>query len=49
MKIQVAVFWFVTPRCDVIEYQHFGGYCCLHLQVVMAENGSGKPSGTLVS
>jgi len=30
MKIQVVVFWVVTP-CSVV-YQHFGRPCCLHLQ-----------------
>jgi hypothetical protein len=32
--IWVEVFWDVTPWSDVIGYQHFGGPCCLHLQVV---------------
>jgi hypothetical protein len=24
MKIQVGVFWFVTPYSDVVRWQHFG-------------------------
>jgi len=35
MKIQVVVFWVVTPCSD--WYQHFGGPCCLLLQ------GEGPP------
>jgi len=31
-KIQVAVFWVVTMCSVVLEYQHFKGPCCLHLQ-----------------
>jgi len=31
VKIEVAVFWIVTCRSDVVGYQHFGGPCCLHL------------------
>jgi hypothetical protein len=30
--IQVVVSWDVTPYKDVVEYQHFGGPCCPHLQ-----------------
>jgi len=32
MKIQVQVFWIVTPRSVAVGYQRFGGTCCLHLQ-----------------
>jgi hypothetical protein len=32
MKIQVAVFWVMTPCSDVVGYQRFGEPCCLHLQ-----------------
>jgi hypothetical protein len=32
MKIQVEVFWVVTPCSDVVEYQRFGEPCYLHLQ-----------------
>jgi len=43
MKIQVAVFWVVTPCSDVVEYQGFRGPCCL--QVVKTEAaGSTKTS-----
>jgi len=28
MKIQVVVFWAVTPFSDVVRYQR--GPCCLH-------------------
>jgi hypothetical protein len=31
MKIQVAVFWVVTPCNDVVGYQRFGEPCCLRL------------------
>jgi hypothetical protein len=30
VKIQVEVFWVVTP-CNLMEYQCFRGPCCLHL------------------
>jgi hypothetical protein len=30
--IYVMFFWVITPCSDVIEYQCFGGPCCLHLQ-----------------
>jgi len=29
--IKVDIFWVVTPCITVVEYQHFGGPCCLHL------------------
>jgi len=32
MRIQVAVFWVVTPCSVVVGYRCFGGPCCLHLQ-----------------
>jgi len=32
MKIQIEVFWVVTPCSDVVRCQRFGGPCCLHLQ-----------------
>jgi hypothetical protein len=28
MKIQVEVFWVVTPCSDVVGYRRFGGQCC---------------------
>jgi len=31
MKIQIVVFWVITPSSDA-EYQRFGEPCCLHLQ-----------------
>jgi len=31
-KIQVVVFWVMTPYINVVGYQRFGGPCCLHLQ-----------------
>jgi len=31
MKIQVVVFWVMTPCSDVVAYQCFGGPCCLHV------------------
>jgi hypothetical protein len=34
VKIQVDVFWFVTPCSVVVGYQRFGGPSWLHLQVV---------------
>jgi hypothetical protein len=30
VKIQVAVFWIVTPCSDVVGYRRFGEPCCLH-------------------
>jgi hypothetical protein len=38
VKIQVQVFWFVTPSGIVGGYRCFGGPCCLHLQ---GEDGFG--------
>jgi hypothetical protein len=32
MKVQVMVFWVVTPCSDVVGYQRFGGSCRLHGQ-----------------
>jgi len=32
VKTQVAVLGVVTPCSDVVEYQTFGGPCCLHFQ-----------------
>jgi hypothetical protein len=32
VKIQVVVFWVVTPCSDMVGYQCFGGLCYLHLQ-----------------
>jgi len=31
VKIQVEVFWVVTPCSVVVGYQRFGEPCCLHL------------------
>jgi len=39
MKIQVPLFWLVTPRGNMVGYQHFGGPCCPHL---LAEDGDNK-------
>jgi hypothetical protein len=33
-KIQVEVFWVVTPCSDVVGYQSFGVLCCLHLHIM---------------
>jgi hypothetical protein len=30
-KIQVEVFWILTPCSDAIAYRRFGGPCFLHL------------------
>jgi hypothetical protein len=32
IKIQVVVFWVLTPCSVVVGYQHSRGPCCLHLQ-----------------
>jgi hypothetical protein len=32
VKIQIVVFWVVTPYSDVVGYQHFGGPYSLHLR-----------------
>jgi hypothetical protein len=37
VKIQVQVFWVVTPCNDVVGYQRFRNPCCLHLQGMMAK------------
>jgi len=34
VKIQVEVFWVVTPCSAVLGYQCFGGPCCLHLHSI---------------
>jgi len=31
VKIQVEVFWVVSPLSCGVGYQHFGRPCCLHL------------------
>jgi hypothetical protein len=48
VKIQVEVFWVVTPCCVVIAYQRFGGPCCLQLQGD-AQMGAAWSSQQLVS
>jgi len=47
MKIQVVVFWVVTPYSDVVGYQCFRGPCCLPLRVKCVELGSGHRYGTV--
>jgi hypothetical protein len=32
MKVQVLIFWVFTSYSDEVEYERFGGPCCLHLQ-----------------
>jgi len=32
MMLQVIVFWVLMPCSIVVEYQLFGGLCCIHLQ-----------------
>jgi hypothetical protein len=32
VKIQIEVFWVVTPCSVVLGYRRFGGPYCLHLQ-----------------
>jgi hypothetical protein len=32
MKIQIEVFWGVTPCSDAVGYRRFGEPCCLHLE-----------------
>jgi hypothetical protein len=31
VKVQVEVFWVVTPYSVVIGYHRFRGQCCLHI------------------
>jgi len=40
VKIQVVVFWVMTPRSVAVgyRYQCFGGLCCLHLHDVRFHN-----------
>jgi hypothetical protein len=33
MKIQIVIFWVVTPCSNMVGYQRFGGPCCFHLQI----------------
>jgi hypothetical protein len=35
VKIQVEVFWVMTPSSDVVGYQRFWGPCCLHLHFTL--------------
>jgi len=35
VKIQVEVFWVVTPCSVVVGYQRFGGLSCLHLHFTL--------------
>jgi hypothetical protein len=37
MKIQVAVFWIVTPRNDVTGYPRFEEPCCIYFTLKMEE------------
>jgi hypothetical protein len=32
VKIQITVFWFMTPCSVVVRYEYLRGPCCLHLQ-----------------
>jgi len=32
VKIQIKVFWVVTPCSVAVRYQYFIGPCCCHLQ-----------------
>jgi len=37
-SVQITIIWNVTP-CSMLEsYQHVGGTCCLHLQVLAWQN-----------
>jgi hypothetical protein len=45
VEIQIMVFCFLTPCCDVVGYHCFGGPCCL----CHPEDGGSKGSETLVS
>jgi hypothetical protein len=40
VKIQVEVFWVLTPCSVAVGYEGIGGPCCLHLQ--------GEASGTSI-
>jgi len=35
IKIQVVVFWIMTPHSEVVGYQHFWGPCCLHIHFIL--------------
>jgi hypothetical protein len=48
MKIQVAVFWAVTPCSDAGGYRRFGWPCCLQLHFILKMETT-KFSETLVS
>lgn len=32
VKVEIEIFWFVTPCSSVGGEQYFGGACCLHLR-----------------
>jgi hypothetical protein len=49
LKIQVAVFWVVTPRSDVVRYWRFGGSCCLRLHPEGSSRGLRKYFDTVRS
>jgi len=38
VKIQVEVFWVVTPCSVVVGYQRFGEPCCLHLHCMVSQH-----------
>jgi hypothetical protein len=40
VKIQVEVFWVVTPCNVAVGYQCFGGSCCFHLEGEVEAVGS---------
>jgi hypothetical protein len=41
MKIQVVVFWVLTPCTDVVGYQCFGGPHCFHIPGEITGTGKG--------
>jgi hypothetical protein len=48
VKIQVEVFWVVTPCSVVVGYQCFRGPCCLHLHFTIKMEAA-RSSETMVS
>jgi hypothetical protein len=48
VKIRDEVFWVVTPYSVVVEYQCFGGPCCLPLHTTMTRE-TARYSETLIS
>jgi hypothetical protein len=48
VKIQLVISWVGTPRRAVVQYQHFGAPCSLHLQGSGLNMDAARCSETLI-